>query len=130
MLVDSSAWIAILLRESDHEIITAKVRGSKLVCITAPGLFETVMAAVGKIGPQGNEEVQAMLRLFNVQIVPFGADAADVAINAFLRYGKGRKHPAQLNYGDCISYAVSKCEVMPLLFKGDDFRKTDVECAI
>ena len=68
--------------------------------------------------------------LFHVPFVPsrpFGPEAAAVAVQAFLSCGKGCGHPAQLNFGDCISYAMSKTEAMPLLFKGDDFGHTDVE---
>jgi ribonuclease VapC len=61
--------------------------------------------------------------------VPFAADRAAVTREAFLRYGKGR-HPAALNFGDCIAYATARLEAMPLLLKDDDFRLTDVEPAI
>lgn len=61
--------------------------------------------------------------------MPFDGNAALVAAEAFLSYGKGR-HKAGLNFGDCISYALAKTEVMPLLFKGNDFRLTDVEAAL
>ncbi len=71
-----------------------------------------------------------LIKEMDIGILPFGADAAYAAVQAFSHYGKGRGHKAQLNFGDCISYAVSKVEAMPLLFKGGDFRLTDVECAI
>jgi len=63
-----------------------------------------------------------------IRAIPFAADHAAVAREAFLRYGKGR-HPAALNFGDCIAYATARLEAMPLLFKGDDFRLTDIEAA-
>lgn len=78
----------------------------------------------------GEENVDALLRASNIGIMEFSASSASVAVEAFLKYGKRRGHPAQLNFGDCISYAVSRSEAMPLLFKGDDFRHTDVDCAI
>jgi ribonuclease VapC len=64
-----------------------------------------------------------------IEILTFDANMANIAIEAYIRFGKGRGHPAQLNFGDCIAYAASKAEALPLLFKGDDFRKTDVWCA-
>ncbi len=63
-----------------------------------------------------------------VRITPFTAGHLDVAFEAFERYGKGR-HPAKLNFGDCMSYAVARVSGQPLLYKGDDFSKTDIEAA-
>lgn len=72
--------------------------------------------------------LDALIGVLKIDPVPFTADHTAVARSAFLRYGKGR-HPAGLNFGDCISYATAKLEAMPLLFKGDDFRLTDIEAA-
>jgi ribonuclease VapC len=130
VLVDSSAWLAILFREVDHLVFIEKLRQSSIVRIAAPGILEATMAATGRLGPSGADEMRALLDVYNAGIVPFGRDTAYVATAAFLRFGKGQGHRAQLNFGDCISYATSKCEAMPLLFKGDDFRHTDVVSAI
>ena len=75
------------------------------------------------------EELDAFLRTASIETIAFTADHAAVARQAFLRYGKGR-HPAALNFGDCIAYATARLEAMPLLFKGDDFRLTDIEAAV
>jgi ribonuclease VapC len=75
------------------------------------------------------DRLDQFLRTASIEIVPFTADHAAVARQTFLRYGKGR-HPAALNFGDCIAYATARLEAMPLLFKGDDFRLTDIEAAV
>ncbi len=87
------------------------------------------MIATRELGETGVNSVDELIDLLRIEIVPFTAQAAKLAQTAFLRFGKGRGHPAQLNFGDCISYAASKFELMPLLFKGTDFSHTDVECA-
>lgn len=75
------------------------------------------------------DRLDQFLRTASIETVPFTADRAAVARQTFLRYGKGR-HPAALNFGDCIAYATARLEAMPLLFKGDDFRLTDIEAAV
>lgn len=75
------------------------------------------------------DRLDDFLRTASIETIPFTADHAAVARHAFLRYGKGR-HPAALNFGDCIAYATARLEAMPLLFKGDDFRLTDIEAAV
>jgi ribonuclease VapC len=85
------------------------------------------MVLVGRLGPQGGVELQNLLTWIGATIVPFDERQADIARDAFLRYGKGR-HRAGLNFGDCAAYALAIAEAEPLLFKGTDFTSTDVEC--
>jgi ribonuclease VapC len=80
-------------------------------------------------GPPGLARLDAFLAEAEIETLPFTAAHATAARDAFLRYGKGR-HPAGLNFGDCMSYAVAKMEGRPLLFKGDDFRQTDIEAVV
>ena len=75
------------------------------------------------------DRLDRFLHTASIETIPFTADHAIVARQAFLRYGKGR-HPAALNFGDCIAYATARLEAMPLLFKADDFRLTDIEAAV
>jgi ribonuclease VapC len=75
------------------------------------------------------DRLDHLLHIALIETIPFTADHAVVARQAFLRYGK-RRHPAALNFGDCIAYAAARLEAMPLLFNGDDFRLTDVEAAV
>ena len=130
MIVDSSALIAVLRQEADASMFTEALASVKYRYLSAPGYLETCMVHVGRKGAEAQVDVDELLRDARIQILPFRSEHANVAVSAFVKFGKGRGHRAQLNFGDCISYAVSKVEAMPLLFKGDDFRLTDVECAL
>lgn len=96
--------------------------------IGAPTLLETGMVAVGAFDLHGRALVSQFLEHWRVVVAPFDDRHRRVATDAFLRFGKGR-HPAALNFGDCISYATAKVAGAPLLFVGDDFAKTDVAVA-
>jgi ribonuclease VapC len=130
IIVDSSAILAVIFGEADADIFASALKQSRLSRISAPTFLEASMAATRVLGPQGCAEVKAIVGLARIEIIAFDSKAAQLSIDAFLKYGKGQGHPAQLNYGDCMSYALAKMEGMPLLFKGDDFRLTDVECAV
>jgi ribonuclease VapC len=91
----------------------------------APTLLETGMVAVGKFGLPGRGLVSQFLEDWEVEVVSFDHQHCRVGAEAFTRYGKGR-HPAGLNYGDCMTYATARLAEMPLLFVGDDFRMTDI----
>ena len=87
------------------------------------------MAIAGRHGDEAAwEPLDALLARLEVEIVAHDAALARIARAAFLRFGKGR-HPARLNFGDCASYALAKAHNPPLLFKGDDFARTDVKAA-
>ena len=73
---------------------------------------------------------QALLAQTELVVVPFDNQHVSLAIEAFLHFGRSRNHPARLNYGDCMAYALAKSLDAPLLFKGNDFSQTDVKCAI
>jgi len=72
--------------------------------------------------------LHGLLRSIGAEIVPFTEEHYDAAVSAFLRYGKGR-HPAGLNFGDCMSYAFARVSGLPLLYVGTDFSKTDITAA-
>ena len=122
MIVDTSVLIAILLAEEGFENYLRVLQQAPLKRIAAPTLLEATMVILGRKGEQGPELLDDLLRTAQIETTTFTPD------HAFLRYGKGR-HAAGLNFGDCISYATAKLEAMPLLFKGDDFRQTDIEAA-
>lgn len=130
MILDSSAVIAVLFRERRHERLREAMEGAGTLAIGAPTLFETGMVATGFFDhPQGMSLVSEFLQDLEVEVVPFDARHWRAAIDAFVRYGKGR-HPAALNYGDCMTYASARVTGLPLLFTGDDFARTDIEAAI
>jgi ribonuclease VapC len=129
MIVDSSALVAILNDEPEAFAFNRTIFRSNGAAIAAPTYLETSMVMSGRSGPEALELLDMYITKSGLAILPFTPGHAKLAVQAFLRYGKGR-HPAGLNFGDCIAYAVSKLEAMPLLYKGDDFALTDVETAV
>jgi len=125
MVLDSSAVIAVVFREEPHEKLEESIAEANSLAIGAPTLFETEMVALGVLEYRGQELVERFLLEQGVRVVPFDAFHWPLAIKAFLRYGKGR-HPAGLNYGDCMTYAIARAAGKPLLFIGDDFAQTDI----
>jgi ribonuclease VapC len=128
MILDSSAVIAVLREELGHERIAGKLDSAEVLAIGAPTVFETGMVTIGRFGEEGRALLSRFLEEWEVTVVPFDARHWRVAIDAFGRYGKGR-HPAGLNYGDCMTYATARLSELPLLFTGNDFAQTDVAVA-
>ena len=125
MVIDSSALIAILLGEPDRERFKLAISAADIRLVSAVTKLEANLVAVSRLGPRGAEELDDVLRNIGATIAPFDDHQADIARDAFIRYGKGR-HRAALNFGDCFAYALSKLTGEPLLFKGADFAATDV----
>jgi ribonuclease VapC len=129
MVVDPSALVAIVFNEPDGPAFREAILASDSVFIAAPSVVEFIMVALGRKGPEGEAVARSIMELGNIQIASFDAAHAALAQDGFRRYGKGR-HPAKLNLGDCFSYALAKSLGEPLLFKGEDFRLTDVTPAL
>lgn len=125
MIVDSSAVIAILLAEPDHGVLQEQLTAAEYARIGAPTVVETSLVLAGRLGELGKSLVARFIEEAELEVVDLTAEHWRVAADAFLRYGKGR-HPAALNFGDCLTYAVSKLAAEPLLCKGDDFPATDL----
>jgi ribonuclease VapC len=123
--LDSSAIISIALDEPDAEEIF-RCLSSYDCLLGAPTLLEThlVLRSKSKVSPF--HILDRLLHRRNIEIIDFTAQHASIACNAFDRFGRGR-HPAGLNYGDCMSYAIAKHAGVPLLYKGTDFTKTDID---
>lgn len=130
MMLDTSALIAILEQEADAHIYARRIAEATIVKISAPIYLETAMVLSRRKSSDAIKKLNEFVAELGVEISAFGPDEAFTATQAFFQFGKGRGHPAQLNYGDCISYAASKAASLPLLFKGGDFSLTDVECAL
>jgi ribonuclease VapC len=128
VIVDSSALLAIQLKEHGWETLVAKLADAEVTLISAPTLLETAMVLSGRTGADSRLLIAGLLREFGVQVSPFTEDHYHAAIDAFLRYGKGR-HPAALNFGDCMTYAVAAVAGLPLLYTGKDFARTDIAAA-
>lgn len=128
MVLDSSSLLAILLREAGHETLVKKAANAERVFIGAPTAFETAVVLSSRLKRDARPEINGILRKLNAEIVEFGSEYYESAVSAFLRFGKGR-HPAALNFGDCMSYALAAMSGEPLLFSGNDFSKTDLQGA-
>jgi ribonuclease VapC len=129
VILDASAVIAVVLRESDTDRLQIKLSAADEVAIGAPSLVEVSIALTHRMGPAvAGSLVQSFLNRFEVSILAFEPRHWRVAIEAFRRYGKGR-HPAALNFGDCLAYATARVAGRPLLATGDDFVKTDLVVA-
>lgn len=125
MVVDSSVLIAILLAEPEAEDYAKRLIDTDDIYISAVSIVESSMVIEYKKGEQGANQYDELLKIIAPTIVAFDSEQAKLARAAWRQYGKGR-HPAKLNFGDCCSYAVAKYLNKPLLFKGDDFSKTDL----
>jgi ribonuclease VapC len=128
LIVDSSALLAILLSEPEEGRLSAAILADPAPLVSAVTLLETSMVFEARVGPRGAIELDSFIAHFDIQPVPFTPEHAGIARDAFRRYGKGR-HPAGLNFGDCMAYALAKASGEPLLFKGEDFSRTDIATA-
>lgn len=128
--VDTSAIVAIALDEPERAMFRqALVQAGKALISTA-SVLETRMVVYGRRGPRAVVLVDHMLRLPMFEIVPPGPADLQAAFEAFVVFGKGSGHPASLNFGDLLSYALAKVRDLPLLFKGGDFAETDLQPAV
>lgn len=127
MIVDSSALVSLLLRESGWERIADTLAGHGHAAIGAPTLTETAIVLHAKGAPASL--LPALLQRTGIEVVPFTQHHALLAADAYATYGRGR-HAASLNYGDCMTYAVARLAQAPLLFVGNDFAQTDLEPAL
>ncbi|MEQ8815274.1 MAG: type II toxin-antitoxin system VapC family toxin [Thalassobaculum sp.] len=124
--IDTSAIVAILRLEPEAASFVDAVSESDRCLVSAVSSLEAAMVLARSIGdPAAWEPLDEMLASPGMEVVPFDAAQVARAREAFLRYGKGR-HPAGLNFGDCAAYALAATRGVPLLFKGDDFAKTDL----
>jgi ribonuclease VapC len=128
MVIDSSAIVAIFFHESDARTFRERIAEDPIRLISAATVVEAAMVIEARFGEAGGAELDLWLHKADVEIVSVTADHADQARRAWRRFGKGR-HPAGLNFGDCFSYALTALTQEPLLFKGEDFSKTDIRVA-
>ncbi|MFW5782892.1 MAG: type II toxin-antitoxin system VapC family toxin [Spirochaetota bacterium] len=124
MILDTSSIVAILLKEPGYDDLLQAITEGEAAVGTAT-LTETAIVLSARLKRDARPLLSRFLTEASVALVPFGEAHYTVATDAWLRFGKGR-HPASLNYGDCLSYAVAKLADEPLLFVGDDFTHTDV----
>jgi ribonuclease VapC len=128
VIVDSSAVIAILLKEPGHQRLRDHLTTSEQVGIGAPTVVESSLVLCSRLGHAGKTLLARFLQEAEIEVVEFTAEHWTVAADAFIAFGKGR-HRAGLNFGDCMTYAVAKLAGQPLLCRGDDFSATDHQLA-
>jgi ribonuclease VapC len=129
IVLDPSAIIAILREEAEASAFLDIIVEAEQCFLSAIGLFAASMVMIGLGPPAAVDGLDALVRRRGIEIVPVDEDLALGSRAAFIRFGKGR-HPAGLNFGDCVSYALARSRGLPLLYKGTDFAKTDVISAM
>ena len=125
MILDSSAIVAVVLREPEFDRLVDQVSLASVVAVGAPTLAETGIVLRARLGIEVRGLLARLLQEWQAVVVPFGQDHWLEALDAYGRFGRGR-HKAALNFGDCLSYAVARVSGQPLLCTGADFAKTDL----
>jgi len=140
VFIDASAVLAILLNEADAAEIVAKIQKTRKRYVSAVVRFESTVRLVSlKSGAgkplgrsdfdQASQIVDRFIQSYRATLLPIGAEESRLSLQAYRQFGKGTGHRAQLNMGDCFSYACAKSRSLPLLCKGNDFVHTDLDLA-
>jgi ribonuclease VapC len=127
MVLDTSAVLAILQNEPERRKFNEAIDAAETRSLSTASFVECSMIVESRYGADGVRDLDLFIAKAQISLVAVDEEQANLARRAFRKYGKGR-HPAGLNFGDCFSYALSKALQEPLLFKGNDFSQTDVEC--
>ena len=128
MVLDTSAIVAIHLKEAGFEALIEKIDQASVVAVGVPTLLESELVLTSRLSQDARVVLLGSLKRMNAEIVPFTEAHFDVATETFLHFGRGR-HPAGLNFGDCMAYAVAAVAGLPLLYTGNDFAQTDIPAA-
>ena len=123
--LDASAVVAIAMDEAEAETFERAIAAREAI-IGAPTLFETRLVLSEKMPGFADAFLEAFVVPPDVRVVSFTHDMYRLSVEAFDKFGKGRRHPARLNFGACMAYAVARHYGVPLLYKGDDFTRTDI----
>ena len=130
IVLDTSALVAIMTDEPERRAFNEAIDEAATRLLSAATLLETKMVLFSRYGGAGVNAFDAFILRADIRIESVTAAQAEIAFDAFRRYGRGTGHAAHLNYGDCFSYALARENAAPLLFKGGDFGHTDVETAL
>ena len=128
MIIDTSALVSILDQEPEAERLAHAIATASERMLSAANLVETGIVMQVRRGDEAVRDLDLLLAKLKIEIIAVSAKQANLARKAFQRFGRGR-HPARLNFGDCFAYALAKDSGAPLLFKGEDFPKTDIAVA-
>ncbi len=126
MVIDTSAIFAAIADEPDGEFYRRAIKTAPLRLISAVTLLETRIVLFARLGSDAITTFDDLIERAQIVVVPFDRELSEAAFDAFRRFGKGQGGPAQLNIVDCAAYALARTRGLPLLFKGNDFRATDV----
>ena len=129
MIVDTSALLAILRAESESRGFAEAIDAASRPTLSVVSFVEASMVLDARHGPAGRDRLDRLLRESRMELAPVDSEQAQIAREAFRDFGRGR-HSARLNFGDCFSYALARQRGEPLLFKGDDFARTDIRPAV
>ena len=129
MVIDTSAILAVLFKEPERDRFAAAISSASVRLVGSVNAFESAVVVLSRKGPAGLRELDLLFHVASIETIPFTDEHLRLAREAYQRYAKGR-HPAGLNLGDCCAYALSRHSGEPLLFKGDDFARTDVQTVI
>jgi ribonuclease VapC len=125
MVLDTSALLAMLLNEPEADLFRLAIESDPVRLISAANLLETAIVIEARVGEAGGRELDLLVRKAAIDVVVVDGEQVELARHGYRQFGKGH-HVAGLNYGDCFAYALAQSRGEPLLFKGDDFNKTDV----
>ena len=128
MIVDTSAVLAILFGEREARRCDEAIAQAPRCRMSAVSFLEAAIVLESRSGAEAGHELDAFLEAAAIELAPVTPDHARAARRAWRRFGKGN-HPAGLNFGDCFSYALAESKREPLLFKGEDFARTDIEAS-
>jgi ribonuclease VapC len=126
VVIDSSALLAILLAEPERAQFVDLITEAEVRLLSAANALEAAIVSESRLKAIGGHELDILIQKASIEIVSVDSEQFSVARNAWRKFGKGR-HPASLNLGDCFAYALSKVSAEPLLAKGSDFKKTDLQ---
>jgi ribonuclease VapC len=130
VIVDSSALIALLTQEPEADAFADAIARAKAPLLSAATYVETAVVIDARRNPALSRAFDRFLEENRLSVEPVTSAQARIAREAYRDFGRGSGHPAQLNFGDCFAYALARDKNLPLLFKGDDFRRTDVDAAL
>jgi ribonuclease VapC len=130
VIIDTSALVAVIALEPDAPLFATAMDRAEVLRISAGSYVEAAIVLNRRRDPALDGKFEAMMNDVGFVIEPVTPEQARIARQAYRDYGKGSGHPAQLNFGDCFSYALARDKREPLLFKGDDFIHTDLRSAL
>jgi len=128
VILDSSAIVAIILKEPGYQALLEKIATAPVVGVGMPTLTETAIVLSARLGTDVRGLLARFLMEGSIETIPFGDAHFGMAVEAWLAHGRGR-HPAGLNFGDCLAFATAQVAGQPLLCTGEDFAKTDLDLA-